>query len=366
MNERLYYIDRLRFIAVIILIFYHSGLVFAYLSNYPIKNNELSVAMEHITFFFHNWRLSLLFFISGIGTAVLIKKRGTAAFAGERTKRLLVPLVFGILIVVPPQIYFERLAQGFEYDSYLDFYLQSFSTGFYPYGNISWAHLWFVAYLLIYSLLSIPLFRLIRKSPQTGLSRVHPLLWALPMIVVYALLKPYSTGVQNIFNDLAMFSFYWMVFIAGFIVCDKDYFEKIGKHLVLYAALAIVLMILNYVLKWKSGGSRETGLFLYISSIVKISTSWVWVLLLIAAGKKWLDRKPGKWLSILNESVYPVYILHQTAIICIAYFVVGESWSIAVKFTIITSGTLISSFGIYLLARQFRITRSLFGLKAPR
>ena len=163
-GERLYFIDRLRFGAVILLIFFHTALIFSAESNFHIKNSELSRILEEFTFFVNGWRIALLFFISGVGTSIALRFRTRSHYIRERFKRLFIPLIFGILVIVPPQIYIERISQGFAYGSYANFYLQSFSTGLYPYGNISWHHLWFVAYLLIYSVLSVPVLFYIRNN----------------------------------------------------------------------------------------------------------------------------------------------------------------------------------------------------------
>ena len=82
-TERFYFIDRLRFMAVIVLIFFHSALIFAAESNFPIKNNELSMLMEELVFFFHGWRLALLFFISGVGTSIALQFRNNSTYLKE-------------------------------------------------------------------------------------------------------------------------------------------------------------------------------------------------------------------------------------------------------------------------------------------
>ena len=364
-TERLYFIDRLRFFAVIVLIFFHSALIFAAESNFPIKNNELSAVLEELVFFVHGWRLALLFFISGVGTSIVLQFRGNSIFIKERLKRLLIPLVFGILIVVPPQIYFERLSQGFVFESFGSFYLQSFSTGLYPYGNISWNHLWFVAYLLIYSVLSVPVFSFIKKRNGEWFEKIMSkggiFLWSIPLAVVVVLLKPHSLGVQNIVDDLAMFFFYWLIFLSGFTVHQKNYWRYFESKFVPLVASVVLLTTVSYYMKWNFPQMEKGGFVFGIFNFIKAVNSWLWILTLLLFGKKFLNTD-SKFLPLLNESVYPVYILHQTVIICLGYFVVQQTWSISAKFLLMIFATILICWLLFLLLRLHKFTRILLGM----
>lgn len=364
--ERLYFIDRLRFIAIVILIFFHSALIFASESNFHVKNKELSGVIEEFIYFLHGWRLALLFFISGVGTSIALQFRNKRQYIKERFKRLFIPLLFGVIVVVPPQIYFERISQGFEYETYFSFWIQSFSTGIYPYGNVSWHHLWFVAYLLIYSVLSVPLFFLVKNHNLKQLNKFAEkwgvLLWAIPLALILALLKPYSIGVQNIVNDLAMFTFYWLVFLSGFVIHNKSYWNYFENKLSIILLLTIMFTVATYYIRDDYSDMPKVGTLYFLYSFVRGCSAWLWVLTLLAVGKKYLNRS-GKHLSLLNESVYPLYILHQTVIICIGYYVVQTNWSIITKLLIIVAVTFIICWTMFLLLRKTRLTRLLFGMK---
>jgi fucose 4-O-acetylase-like acetyltransferase len=124
--------------------------------------------MEEVMRWLHRWRMPLLFFISGAGTFFALQRRTYGAYAGERFRRLFIPLVFGMFVIVPPQIYIEWLFRGRFSGTYADFYPNVF--GFQAYhdggtgGAFSWHHLWFICYLFFYSLLSIPVFRWLKSE----------------------------------------------------------------------------------------------------------------------------------------------------------------------------------------------------------
>ncbi len=133
---RRYDLDWLRVIAFALLIFYHVGMFFVPWS-WHIKNNETSEWLTLPMWFLNQWRLPLLFVISGMGTYFSLQKRTGGQFMRERVIRLLIPFVFGMLFIIPPQVYIERLANSQFTGSYFDFWPSEAFIGTYPEGNIS-------------------------------------------------------------------------------------------------------------------------------------------------------------------------------------------------------------------------------------
>jgi len=134
------------------------------LVEWHVKNPETSVLLEWLMNFLHQWRMPLLFFISGGAVWFALEKYPLGGFVRERFVRLFLPLAFGMLAVIPPQVYFERLFQGYPYSSFWEFYGTIFYSGSYPQGNLSWHHLWYIPYILVYSLLWLPVLLMLRTS----------------------------------------------------------------------------------------------------------------------------------------------------------------------------------------------------------
>jgi glucans biosynthesis protein C len=164
-GERRYDLDWLRVIAFGLLIFFHTGRMFVPWA-WPVNNAETSVVLDWLMRFLHEWRMPLLFFISGGAVWFALEKRSLAGYLRERIVRLLLPLVFGMLVVIPPQVYFERRFHGWPYSSFAEFYPTIFSSGSYPAGNLSWHHLWYIPYILACSLVLLPLLLWFRS--ETG------------------------------------------------------------------------------------------------------------------------------------------------------------------------------------------------------
>jgi hypothetical protein len=163
-KERRYDLDWLRVIVFGLLIFYHIGMFFVPWG-WHIKNDNIYDWLQIPMLFLNQWRLPVLFVISGMGTRYALSYRNWKTFLSERGSRLLIPLLFGSLVVVAPQVYIERIVNGVDFSSYLDFY-PHFFEGIYPTGNLSWHHLWFLPYLLVYSIILTPVFIYLRNKPE--------------------------------------------------------------------------------------------------------------------------------------------------------------------------------------------------------
>lgn len=368
-------LDWLRFIAIVILLFYHTGMLFNPWG-WHIKNNETSEGFRYWMVFLHYWRMPLLLFISGAGTYMALGKRTPGEYAGERFKRLFIPLVFGMFVVVPPQIYYEHIA---EYDNYLDFYKTVFDFIPYPQGSFSWHHLWFVAYLLLFSLIALPLLVFLRRRNSDGFIQIMSNILSRPAGILFApltlilitqiILRPYfPEETHALLNDWAFFTFYFCFFILG-AVCysNADVWQSIGnnrKHLLVAAIFVLVPFYAFYlhlvdliVLPWTDNQVEISF------DVTAVFVSWFWVITVIAYGQHYLNRS-HRWLVKVNEGLYPFYILHQTVIIAIGYYVCQLDWSISLKFWTVSILTFFSCVAFYLFAiRPFNLLRMLFGVK---
>lgn len=150
-NKRRYELDWLRVIAFGVLIYFHAAIFFVPFGQPLIQNEETSTMLEHFIHVSSQFRLALLFFISGVGVYFARRKLNERAFVEERSRRLLIPLGVGLLFVVPPMVYIEKVFLSKFEGSLLDFYPLVFTTGVYPEGNLSWHHFWFIAYLYLFA-----------------------------------------------------------------------------------------------------------------------------------------------------------------------------------------------------------------------
>ncbi|GAB3947788.1 hypothetical protein GCM10028805_20670 [Spirosoma harenae] len=379
-TTRRYDLDWLRVIAILTLLFYHTGMI--YVSwGWHIQSIEQSYPMEIVMRWLHLWRMPLLFFISGAGTFFALKKRSYGSYAGERVRRLFVPLLFGMFVIVPPQIYMEWLFRGRFSGSYADFYPEVFN--FQPYqegakgGAFSWHHLWFICYLFFYSLLSIPVFRWLKgEAGQRFVDRLGRLiarpggaLW----LVGFLLLNDVVLGgffpneTHALINDWAYFMKNLILFWLGYILISRREFWQIltdqrRYFLVATGVFTIILYAAPMILGWENIQSSRLLITLY--SFERIGLMWSSVITTVAYGYRYLNKN-HPILPKLNEAVYPFYILHQTVIVLIGYYVLTRTeLGVYDGFLVISFSTLAVCIAIYLLLiRPFKLIRILFGLK---
>lgn len=368
---RRYDIDSLRVIAFGLLIFYHVGMFFVPWW-FHIKNPITYEGLTYPMLFLNQWRLPLLFVISGMGTYYALTRRSGFQFTKERIKRLFVPLIVGMVFIIPPQVYFERLDKGqFTGNYFFDYWPRVALSGVYPEGNISWHHLWFILYLFIFSIVLVPVFLYLQKHPETWIIRkiksislkyTGLYIFTVPLFLWQILLAPYYPQTNGLINDWYNLINYGTLFFFGYLLISlKDAFwtsftQNRQKYLVSGIMSFPLLMCLWYITGDFAG--KE-----YITALVRVFNSWSWILTLFAYSAIYFN-KPSKILSYANEAVYPFFILHQTVMMGLCYYLKDIDMGFFAKFSILSIGTFGISWIIYEFGiRRYPLIRPLFGMK---
>lgn len=259
-----------------------------------------------------------------------------------------------------------------QYDSFWDFYRTIFTSGSYPQGNLSWHHLWYIPYIWTYSIISLPLFVWLRsKSGRLVLERFLGWIekpWVLFLLFVPAalsdsFLRPLWPGdANNLVGDWANFTHKLTFFVTGFVLASgTKVYDAIAVHRRWFLICGIgALGILQPI--WSSSWHffripPVAYRFLFNFHI------WMWILAVLGYGRRYLSFN-HPFLRYANEAVYPFYILHQTVIIILAYYLVYVNWSISVKFPVVAVGTFLICWTLYAWAiRPWNVLRVAFGMK---
>jgi glucans biosynthesis protein C len=356
-------LDWLRVVAILLLHLFHTGMMFN-TWGWHLKNPELLPMLEPPMEVLHLLRMPLLMLVSGVGTALALRHRGIGRFAWDRIKRLLWPLVFGMFVIVPPQIFIERLHRGELHGSYLDFYPSVFQFVPYPQGSFSWHHLWFVAYLFLYCMLALPLFAGLRTARgQALLGRLEAVLargwnaWLLflPLGLGRVLLRRFPET-HALLDDPNTFLFYGQLFLFGHLLGRGP---RVWEHLAARrrASLAISLAIFA-VMAWPFElpfPFEHLGI-----------SAFVWCVLLTVLGYARAHitaRKP--WLVYAQELAYPFYIFHQTVILLVGYALLRPDLGPWARFAAVLSGSFLVTWALCEAVKHVGWLRPCFGL-APR
>jgi glucans biosynthesis protein C len=374
-SNRHTYLDWLRIAAIMGVLFYHSAMPFAAEEQWHIRNTERSNLLMEAAFFLSRFRMPLLFFISGAVAFFMLQRRTATQFIGLRFRRLFVPLLFGMLTIVPVQVYMERLASGYS-GNFLDFYPTIFTTGPYPQGNMSWHHLWFIAYLFVYDVVLAPVFAwCVANRPRLtffeALAKGNRTYWILLLpVVCHAALTLRFPQTNDLIHDWNR-HLYWAFFLlCGFLsMCVPGLVDSLARNRRTSLTFAVLtIFILNY-LRWNGlepdevlpHWQEDPRTYLYFA--LYALTAWLWVFALVGYGKRYLGKQSPA-LGYMNKAVYPFYILHQTVIVVIAYYVVQTTDTVWMKygFTVLAS-FLVTMFVYHLFVRPFPLIAFFLGAK---
>jgi len=375
-TKRLYYIDWLRVIAFTLLILYHTGMFFVPW-DFHFKNNETSELFELWMTPLNQFRLPLLFMISGMGVYFALSHRKTSGFIKERSTRLLLPLIFGMLVIIPPQIYFERLTQNVHFENYFDFWKTVFYFVPYPEGgSLSWHHLWYIIYIFVYSLMAIPLLKFLKgdksKIFKTKLYEFFSkpgkiYLLGLPLLFVFYSLAPFFPTTHGLFDDWYNFTYSFTFFIYGiFIISVDGLWDVIEQQRKLSLKIAHIPFAFLWLFVWGPTFyimNEETTAFFFFYGFLKTTFVICWLLAVLGYSRIILN-KTNKFLAYATDAVYPFYILHQTIMMIFGYYIIKLPLGIFSKFTIVAIITFGGSFILYeFFIKRFNISRVLFGMK---
>jgi len=363
-------LDWLRVLVFGLLIFYHVGMFFVPWG-WHIKNNVIYTWLIYPMLFLNQWRLPILFIISGMGTYYALGKRSGGQFIWERIRRLFIPLAIGMILIVPPQVYIERIANGQFDGSYFEFWPALAFQGIYPEGNMSWHHLWFLPYLLLFSILLAPVFLYLRKNPNNAFlswirNRVRSpwgiFIFITPLYFPESLLEPFFPSTHALIGDWFNLVNYGLMFFFGFVlIAVQDEFwtlVKKNRRRFLFAGILAFTAFLVLILATEDSIIRH-----FTEAFLKVTNLWLWVLICFGYAATYLN-KPSYTLSYANESVYPFYILHQTVTIGLAYYLIDLDWGLFTKGMILLIGTFGISWLLYeFLIRRIKWIRPLFGLR---
>jgi hypothetical protein len=369
-------LDWVRIAAFGLLIFYHVGML--YVSwGFHIKSDHRLTWLEPAMLLVNPWRLSLLFLVSGAATRFMLGKYALGSLVCARTARLLIPVVFGMLVIVPPQSYDQILESVGYRAGFLDFYMKhylAFGPQFCPTPCIllpTWNHLWFVVYLWVYTvalsglLLLWPSFASTAGGLAGRLTGVWLLLVPCGVFAAWRLvLYPAFPSTHALFGDWYNHADYATAFLIGFLLARQEEAWRDMERLrwpALAAATAFFAAFL--ALRAGAGVSLMSSHGLTVSGRTAYGCyQWLAMVGVLGFARRWFTAD-NPLRRYLTDAVFPYYIVHQTAIIMIAHALRGRGWSAATESSIVISGTALSCIVTYEIVRRIAFLRPLFGLR---
>jgi len=375
MPSRRYDLDWLRVLVFALLILFHTGMFYVENWGWHAKSLYQSQWLENVMLIVEPWRMAVLWLISGIAIRFIMVKVTIWRFITLRSFRLLLPLLFGILVVIPPQLYVEMSAKGDINMSYWQFISEFFSSssdifenhqaGIWPHIDVN--HLWFVRSLWQYSLILLCLMPLLNTQwlsrATTWLVNQHGalaiLLSTLPLFLIQI----------NWSMESARYPLGFTLMLYGYLIgWNTLFWQKISlniKPLIVASVICYCAFLIFYNLVWLDvihGVPPEDETILMLGMFNYSLMRVLGVLTVFAIAHKFLNVKSAK-LSYFNDAVYPFYILHQTLILVIGFNLSKLQLGPAVEPILLIILTVSACFVGYELIRRTELLRPFFGLK---
>jgi glucans biosynthesis protein C len=384
--RRIYYIDWLRVLAILMVFLFHSTHIFDF-TGWQIKNAEQSLVVTIILIVLSLWGMPFFFLVAGASSWFALERRSSKQYVSERFNRLLIPFIIGALLFSPIQYYLSWLNKvqlgtlSVSFQEFLRSELPPFNPlllrfpGWSPRWMAAGFHLWFIGFLFFFAIFTLPLFRWLRgEAGMRFVARLGRLcehrgailVLVIPLIAIQLVLRPYFTW-EHDWHD---FIFRMGFFILGYLLFTDERLTAAVRRdwwLLLGLGTAIVLGLLGMylfnlpVMDWSEDPST---IQFYLIQGLTTTVAFCYTLTMVFVGMRFLDFT-NPWLRYGQEAALPFFVLHQPAIVIIGFFVVLWDAGIPLKMLAVILSAFVVCIGIYeLVIRRTRPLRLAFGMKA--
>ncbi len=368
-NTRHYGMDVLRIAAFAILILYHSALYFSP-GKWVVHANDTFEWLQYPLQAITPWRLMVLFAVSGFATAALLARiESPMKLLHERSKRILIPLAFGMIVLVPVQSWI-KLSTQMNYTGDFATFLKDQEFQFSEYAGYPlphWEHLWFLGYLWMFTAILLVALTLV-PALKSALLMLGEWMTNGAMLIVFpaigiALGHVFITATHltnsGMFTDWAGDVHYVPAFIFGFILFNQP---KLWATIKQHARISLIISIVAYAIvaltlvknhEIKNMGKIDYLLYLSCYSII------AWCMLppiLALADRAW--NRDYAWRETLSRAIFPAYLVHQTIIVLIGWSLRDAGLNNGILYSIIIAAVVLGCILAYWLANNIK----LFGL----
>ena len=371
-------IELLRVVALVAVFAAHAAQPFNPWDVWHVQSPERSKWLGELVLFLAPWVMPLFVLLAGASAWYSLGTRSASDYLNERVTRLVIPLAAGILLVVPPQVYFDRRQHGRFAGSLLEFYPRFFE-GTYPTGNFTWGHLWFLAILAALALVTLPFFQWLRSSNGRRVVRhvaqlcTRPggiLLLAAPAIVVRAVLWAAVPHARPITTDWSNRTILLAMFVYGYVLAGEPMLmEAVDRQWKIALSVAAAFSLAMFVWAWPGNFAQRfpipfTAQFGIVWSAYTLG-GWAWCVAWLGAARA-IGWGQGRFFRKTRRLLNPFYILHQTVIVTFAFYLIPRRVGPIGTYLMLSIAAFAVTGALAVAGSQSTLAGPLLGVRAHR
>ena len=368
-------IELLRVVALVAVFAAHAAQPFNPWDVWHVQSPEPSKWLGELVLFFAPWVMPLFVLLAGESVWYSLGKRSTQEYLDERVTRLVIPLAAGVLLVVPPQVYFDRRQHRLFDGSFIEFYPRFFD-GVYPRGNFTWSHLWFLGILAALALITLPLFQWLRgNAGRRAMSRVATvcekpgliLLLAFPMIAARASLWAIFPHARPITTDWSNRTTLLAVFVCGYLLAgERRLMTAVDRQWKLALGVAVAFSAGMFAWAWPGDFTKRfpvpfTRAYVLVWSTYALG-GWAWCVALLGAARS-VCWGSSRYVERARDLQNPFYILHQTLIVALAFYLIPLVPGPIEAYLVLFPIAFIITLALAVLGTRSVLTRRLLGVR---
>ena len=344
MNNRKYYLDNLEAFTILLFFPFHIFMIYNnWGEDFYIRGEALLIPSE-LSRIIGIWIWPLLLATAGISSRYALEKRNAGIYVKECVSNLLLPLIFGVLLVVPVQPYIAGLYFNGE-SSYFDFFTRFTDMTGYD-GAFTLAHLWFLLYLFLFSMVSLPFTTRYKNKGKGMFANKASLIVVVSIGLLPCIVESDVFKVFQIYGKSTLR--YFVFFLLGhFLLANENLLKKLEKRRFLLLGMTVLF----------------TGFMIFIleGEFFEMA-SWLSILTVLGMAQRYLNFN-GKTTDYLSKSSFGVFLFHQSWIIVAAFFVFKITDSPILQIPLIFLSSIILTYLTCEICKRVFIFRRMFGLK---
>jgi ABC-type multidrug transport system ATPase subunit/surface polysaccharide O-acyltransferase-like enzyme len=371
-TERLYAMDAVRAFALLSGVVLHAAMSFMpglAAFGFPADSSP-STFLQNVFYVIHVFRMPLFFFIAGYFGHLMFHRKGTAGFARDRVKRILLPLLVGWAAFGP-------MTMGLIYMHLAP--MQGSPAAPPPQSGLPLSHLWFLYYLLLVylgviglralALNYVPQVSPLRNWVDTAVKKAvenhtAAILVAAPIVLCFFFTPNWMMWLGVPTPDTGLMPrrpalvAYGTAFLFGWIIHRQSdllgvFARRWAFHLI--AAIALTSVSLFLVGKAPNPFAVPASIKLAYAASYTLA-AWNWVFAFVGIGLQFFSRERAI-IRYVSDSSYWVYLAHLPIVFALQLIVMKwpVHWSIKFPFIVCTA------LAVLLLSYHFVVRNTVIG-----